>query len=220
MVTAPAPSGPACPGETPTATLGMEYFDQLYADSADPWGFTTRWYEARKYALSLALLPAERYRDAFEPGCSIGVLTELLARRCDHLLACDGVAAAVREATARTAQLPDVQVQRAVIPDDWPPAQFDLIVFSEILYYFAGDDLARVLRLGVSSLRPGGTLLAVHWRHPVAEYPRSGDEVHQALAGQAGLARLVSHREPDLLAEVYIRGEGQPRSVAQAGGLA
>lgn len=204
----------------PVTTLGMDYFDELYATSADPWGFTTRWYEARKYALSLSLLPAERYRDAFEPGCSIGVLTELLAPRCDRLLSCDGAAAAVHEAAARTAQLAQVQVQRAVIPGDWPPGDFDLIVFSEILYYFGGDDLGRVLSLGASALRPGGTLLAVHWRHPVAEYPRSGDEVHQALAGQAGLARLVSHREPDLLAEVYIRGEGQPRSVAQAGGLA
>jgi Glycosyl transferase family 2 len=71
-----------------------------------------------------------------------------------------------------------------------------------------------VLRLGVSALRPGGTLLAVHWRHPVDDYPRSGDEVHQALAAQAGLARLVDHREPDFLAEVYIRGDGQPLSVA------
>jgi SAM-dependent methyltransferase len=201
-------------------TLGMDYFDEMYAASADPWGFTTRWYEARKYALSVALLPAERYRDAFEPGCSIGVLTELLAPRCDRLLSCDGAAAAVREAAARTARLPNVRLQRAVIPHDWPPGEFDLIVFSEILYYFAGEDLDRVLRLGVSALRPGGTLLAVHWRHPVADYPRSGDEVHQALASHAGLARLVDHREPDFLAEVYIRGDGQPLSVAQASGLA
>lgn len=204
----------------PVTTLGMDYFDELYATSADPWGFTTRWYEARKYALSLALLPAKRYQNAFEPGCSIGVLTELLAPRCDRLLSWDGAAAAVRTAAARTAQLPQVQVQQAVIPGDWPPGKFDLIVFSEILYYFAGDDLARVLSLGVSALRPAGTLLAVHWRHPVAEYPRSGDEVHQALAGQAGLARLSELREPDFLAEVYIRGAGQPRSVAQASGLA
>ena len=201
-------------------TLGMDYFDKLYASSADPWGFATRWYEARKYAVSLALLPAERYGEAFEPGCSIGVLTELLAARCDRLLSCDGAAAATDRATARTAALPNVRVQRGIIPGDWPPGQFDLIVFSEILYYFAGDDLAQVLGLAVAALRPGGSLLAVHWRHPVAEYPRSGDEVHQALAAQTGLARLVEHREPDFLAEVYIRTDGEPVSVAQASGLA
>lgn len=200
-------------------TLGSEYFDELYAVSPDPWGFASRWYEARKYAVSLALLPGEHYRDAFEPGCSIGVFTELLAPRCDRLLACDVAATAVRCAAIRTRSQQNVRVQHRVIPRDWPPGQFDLIVFSELLYYFAGDDLSRVLDLAVGALRPGGSLLAVHWRHPVADYPRSGDEVHQILAGQPGLARLVDHREPDFLAEVYIRADGEVTSVAEAGGL-
>jgi SAM-dependent methyltransferase len=204
-------------------TLPSGYFDDLYATSADPWGFTSRWYETRKYAISLALLPAERYGDVFEAGCSIGVFTQLLAPRCDRLLACDGAGAAVRSAAARTACWPHVEVEQRVLPGQWPAGQFDLIVFSEILYYFGGRDLDRVLERGAGSLRPGGALLAVHWRHPVADYPRTGDDVHQALArlaGQAGLARLVDHREPDFLAEVYIRTDGQPVSVAQATGLA
>jgi SAM-dependent methyltransferase len=200
-------------------TLGTEYFDQMYAASADPWGFGTRWYEARKYAISVALLPAEHYGDAFEPGCSVGVLTEQLAPRCDRLLACDGSAAAVHQAAARTARRPNVRVQRLVIPARWPAGDFDLIVLSELLYYFAGDDLPKVLHRATATLRPGGTLLAVHWRHPVADYPRTGDEVHQVLAVQAGLARLAEHREPDFLAEVYIRTDGEPLSVAQTGGL-
>lgn len=204
---------------TSPVTLGTDYFDEMYAASADPWGFTTRWYEIRKYAISLAMLPAERYRDAFEPGCSIGVLTAHLAARCDRVLACDGSAAAVRSATDRTAALRNVRVQHRVIPRDWPPGEFDLIVLSELLYYFAAEDLGRVLGHTVTALRPGGTLLAVHWRHPVEDYPRSGDDVHQALAVQPGLARLAEHREPDFLAEVYQRAAGEPVSVAQAGGL-
>lgn len=27
--------------EGPMTTLGMDYFDEMYAASADPWGFTT-----------------------------------------------------------------------------------------------------------------------------------------------------------------------------------
>ena len=200
-------------------TLTSGYFDDLYASSPDPWGFTSRWYETRKYAITMALLPAERYQDAFEPGCSIGVLTEQLAGRCDRLLACDGAEAAVRAAAARTASRPHVQVQRRVMPQDWPAGDFDLIIFSEFLYYFGGADLDRVLELGTGALRPGGTLLAVHWRHPAADYPRSGDEVHGALAASRGLGRLVEHREADFLAEVYSRTDGEPLSVAQAGGL-
>jgi hypothetical protein len=33
------------------------YFAQIYTADADPWGFATRWYEQRKYALTLAALP-------------------------------------------------------------------------------------------------------------------------------------------------------------------
>ena len=45
-------------------TLPPAYFDAMYQGAADPWGFQDRWYEQRKYAVSLALLPAVRYRSA------------------------------------------------------------------------------------------------------------------------------------------------------------
>jgi cyclopropane fatty-acyl-phospholipid synthase-like methyltransferase len=201
-------------------TLESGYFDSMYAASADPWGFTERWYEMRKYAISVAMLPRQRYAEAFEPGCSVGVLTELLAPRCDRLLACDVAAAAVSTAAARTAHLPQVRVERRAIPRDWPGGSFDLIVLSELLYYFGGEDLDRVLGRAVAALRTGGALLAVHWLHPVAEYPRSGEEVHGELAVRAGLARLAGHRERDFLAEVYVRTDGEPVSVAESAGLA
>jgi SAM-dependent methyltransferase len=197
--------------------LEPAYFDQMYADSADPWGFTSRWYEQRKYALTLALLPRERYEDAFEPGCSIGVMTELLARRCARVLACDVAAAAVQAAAARTGGQPGVRVEQRTLPDDWPDGDFDLIVFSEFLYYFGGPDLQQVLDLARAALRPGGTLIAVHWRHPVPEYPRSGDNVHDVLASQDWLSRLAGHQEPDFTAEAYLKGP--LISVAQATGL-
>lgn len=195
-------------------TLGPEYFEKVYAGSADPWGFTTRWYEERKYALSLAMLPHRRYANAFEPGCSIGVLTALLAARCDRLLSCDVSPEAVRQARRRA---PGARVEQRNLPGDWPEGPFDLIVFSEFLYYLGPEDLDRVLRLAGESLTPGGTLLAVHWRHLVADYPQTGDEVHAALA-RTELSLLAEHREADFVAEVYVNGD--PVSVAAAEGLA
>jgi predicted TPR repeat methyltransferase len=200
-------------------TLGAGYFDAMYEAAPDPWGFEDRWYEQRKYAISLAQLPDRRYRRAFEPGCSIGVLTAMLAGRCDRLLSWDVAAGAVQAAARRTRDLPNVRVERRQIPHEWPEGRFDLIVFSEILYYLGDRDLEQVLDYGVHALEPGGTLLAVHWRHPVADYSRAGDDVHRALAARAGLARLVSHQEEDFLAEVYRRADGRPASVARAAGL-
>jgi SAM-dependent methyltransferase len=202
-------------------TMDPGYFRDLYASSTDPWGMAERWYETRKYALSVALLPRERYPSAFEPGCSIGVLTARLAPRCDRLLACDAAGAAVESARTRTAGLPGVRVERRTVPGQWPPgSSFDLIVLSELLYYFGDTDLEEVLALSAGALRPDGHLLAVHWRHHAPGYPRTGDNVHQALDGHGGLARLARYQDPDFTAEVFTRADGDRRSVAQAGGIA
>ena len=186
-------------------TVDAGYFRERYADSADPYGLAERWYEARKYAITVAMLPRERYADAFEPGCSIGVLTSRLAARCDRVLSCDVVAEAVASARARTAGTPGVRVERRALPRDWPPGTFDLIVFSELLYYFDDADLAQVLRRGIDALRPDGHLLAVHWRHPAPRHPRTGDDVHLTLAAHPGLTRLAHYRDQDFTAEVFAR---------------
>lgn len=206
------------------ATLGAGHFDELYEQSADPYSFATRWYERRKYAVSMALLPWARYRSGFEPGCSIGELTALLAPRCETLLSCDGAAAAVTTAKARTAEFSQVNVEQRTVPDDWPQntgpgARFDLIVLSELLYYLSDEDLARTVGLAVDSLAPGGTLLAVHWRRPVAFHPQTGDQAHAALAARPELTLRADHREPDFLAQVYLRGGPDAGWVADAEGL-
>jgi hypothetical protein len=59
-------------------TLGPGHFQGKYHASPDPYRLADRWYEARKCTISTALLPAQRYGSAFEPGCSIGVLTTRL----------------------------------------------------------------------------------------------------------------------------------------------
>ncbi len=201
-------------------TLDEAYFDRVYAADADPWGFTDRWYEQRKYALSIAALPRARYRRGLEIGCSIGVLTTQLADRCDALVAVDVAAAAVRAARRRTAGRPEVDVQQRAVPNDWPDGRFDLVVLSEVGYYYAPQDLRRLLDRIAGALEPGGTLLAVHWRHPVEDYPLGGDDVHAALDADARIAATVRHVEEDFLLTTYARTPPPPRSVAQETGLA
>jgi SAM-dependent methyltransferase len=204
-------------------TLGPEYFAHLYEGGDDPWRLATRWYEKRKYDLTLAALPAERYRSGLEVGSSVGVLTAALAPRCDNLLAVDTAQRAVDLAAERTEHLPGVCVQRRTLPGDWPSGHFDLVVLSEVGYYFAAKDFHRLLDLTSAALYPGGTLVAVHWRHLVADYPTGGDEVHKALAhraGDLGLVRTVHHEELDFWLEVYLRTPPDARSVAQQSGLA
>jgi SAM-dependent methyltransferase len=159
--------------ETQRATLGAGYFDGQYAATPDPWGFTSRWYERRKYAISVALLPAERYRSGFEPGCSIGVLTSMLAARCGTLLACDMASSAVAAAARRTAPFPQVRVEQRALPGGWPGGRFDLVVFSEMLYYLGDEDLRRTELTLLADHREPDFLAQVYLAVPAGTDPAS-----------------------------------------------
>ncbi|RYI86437.1 MAG: hypothetical protein EON47_22590, partial [Acetobacteraceae bacterium] len=70
-------------------TLPATYFDALYAATPDPWAFASSDYEREKYAATLAALPRPHYARVLEIGCSIGVLTRMLAGRGDAVVALD-----------------------------------------------------------------------------------------------------------------------------------
>ncbi|MFI7542560.1 SAM-dependent methyltransferase [Actinoplanes sp. NPDC049599] len=200
-------------------TTPQDYFERMYAASADPWSFEARWYDNRKHTLTVAALPRPRYRSAFEPGCSTGMLTARLAPRCEALLAVDAVGSAVATTADRLAAEPHVSVARARMPHEWPAGTFDLIVLSELGYYFDDADLDTLVARTLTALEPGGDLVAVHWRRPVAEHARPGDEVHARLAATPGLDRTVRHVEDDFVLEVFARTPPAARSVAQREGL-
>ncbi|BCM90290.1 hypothetical protein IAD21_02141 [Abditibacteriota bacterium] len=174
-------------------TLPPGYFDALYAEKSDPWNFETKPYEHEKYAATLGHLPRERYGSALELGCSIGVLSRMLAERCDKLLSLDVAESALETARARCHDLTNVRFERRTLPDEFPAGQFDLILMSEVGYYFAWPDLRRLGEKCVAGLRAGGDLVAVHYLPAVPDYPLTGDEVHAALF-EVGLEHLGGFR--------------------------
>jgi SAM-dependent methyltransferase len=186
-------------------SLTREYFDAMYAASSDPWSFDRRWYEHRKYALTVASLPRKRYSRGFEIGCSIGRLTEMLATRCDVLLAVDISAAAIDEAAKRDIPA-TVTLQQRSIPEQWPVGSYDLIVLSEVGYYFDETSLGRVIGLATDSLQDGGHLIAVHWREQVEDYPLNAEIVHDALHRQSALCGLASYSDEFFLLDVLGKG--------------
>jgi SAM-dependent methyltransferase len=172
-------------------TIPADYFDGRYAAVDDPWRLAERWYEQRKYALTLACLPRRRYTSAYEPACSVGVLTRGLAARCDRLLAVDSAPAAVRAASLAVADLPHVRVRRAVLPEELPDEGFDLVVLSEFLYYFALPDLERLVKEVRDRLLPGGHLVCVHRRSPSPGQGWDGFNAHRTVVATAGLDHLM-----------------------------
>ena len=186
-------------------TLKPAYFDDVYAANADPWGFESSAYEQEKYADTLRSLPREFYENAFEIGCSLGVLTARLAPRCGRLLAVDGSETPLVRARERCQTLPQVEIRQMQVPDQFPAEQFDLIMLSEVAYYWSPTDFARAQAKIAAHLAPGGQVMLVHWTPPVHDYPLTGDEVHEAFLAIGGFQHLGGHRKETYRLDVLER---------------
>ncbi len=204
--------------EPEDSTMPSGYFEELHGRKADPWGFATRWYEERKRAVTLSALPERDLGRVLEIGCSVGVLTEQLAARATAVVATDVSATALERCRARLedAGLADrlalVDTSDGALPD----GPFDTVVLSEVGYYLGHAELVDLVSSLPALLADGGTVLACHWRHPVQDYPLSGDAVQDVVDRHLGLPELVRHVEEDFTLTVHAR---DARSVARREGL-
>ncbi len=172
-----------------------EVFERIYAERADPWGFESSPYERAKYADTLASLDGRRYRSGLELGCSIGVMTEALATRCDALLAVDISATALARARTRCAALPGVRFVQAALPDGLPAldgGSCDLLVLSELLYFLSPGDIDRLMSGVLAACAPDAVILLVNWTGNT-DTPCTGDEAaERARACCADAGRRLS----------------------------
>ena len=181
-------------------TVKPAVFDLFYSKHEDPWRYRSSWYEHRKYNLTIAALPRQRYANAFEPACSIGVLTRLLARRCGHVVAVDCSERAVATARTNLSDLKNVEILQAVLPEEMPDVEFDLVVLSEFFYYLSWADLEEVVQRTVRRARPEADFVAVH------RVVQEGFlDLHSALERCRRLTHLISYREKDFILDVFRR---------------
>ena len=198
--------------DTPSEST-LPDFERLH-ERDDPFGYHTRWYEARKRALVLASLCRPRYASGWELGCSNGVLTAALATRCDHLLATDMSASAIAQAQRALADQRHVTVRQARHPGDWPTQTFDLVVCSEMGYYLRPEELPP-LRAGLhAALADDGLLIACHWQVPFEQAASTAAQVHDRVG--EGLVQVFAWRDADFLLQGWMRGQ---YSVAAQEGL-
>ena len=168
-------------------TSSAEFFEAKYRAKADPWEFATNEYELKRYAAITSAIAHRRYQNAFEPGCSIGVLTRRLAEHCDSVYAIDFSSSASDQAKQRCADLANVEVRCASLHDPLPSKRFDLLVLSEIGYYFDLQDWQQISYALIEAIPSGATVLAAHWLGESKDHCLSGDEVHEVLLGHPAL---------------------------------
>ena len=148
-------------------TIAAEHFDKLYAHDNDPWAYQTSPFEAEKRARTIDALGGRQFDKGLEIGCSIGILTAQLAPFCASLLGVDSSKAACDLARQHLSELRNVNVLQARIPDDLDQlrdlGEYDLIVLSEVLYFFSSSDLTHLSAYVAQSLKAGGLCVVVNF---------------------------------------------------------
>ena len=97
-------------------------------------------------------------------------------------------------------------MERLRVPEGWPDERFDLIVLSELVYYFEREEAERIRELTPEVRFPRRHLVAaVHWRGET-DYPLSGDEAHELLGRDPALVPVARHLERDFRIDVW-KGE-------------
>ena len=66
-------------------------------------------------------------------------------------------------------------------------------------------------------LSRGATVIAAHWRHPVPDYPMTGDHANDVIAATPGLHLVGGYRDEDVVIEVF--DTASPTSVAARTGV-
>jgi predicted TPR repeat methyltransferase len=163
------------------SSLDATYFDDIFASDDDPWGLASSDYEAAKFEATHDALADRRYARALEIGCAHGVLTEALAGLCDMLLAVDISSRALAKARERVGDRPGLQLARMAFPKEVPDgAAFDLVILSEVAYYWGVVDLDRAGEWLHNGVAPGGRIILVHYTGET-DYPHSGDAAVETL---------------------------------------
>ena len=179
------------PGSTP----GGEHFAALYANGGDPWQVRTADYERDKRTATLAPIADRRFERGLEIGCGEGHLTALLAPRCRTMLGVDLDPTIVERAVAFNHDIANLTFRQARVPDAFPDERFDLLVFSEVLYFLNETELQRLAAVLQTTTLPDAHILLVNYLGPT-DTPLSGADAPDFLIACLGMAWHAESTSP------------------------
>ena len=105
---------------------------------------------------------------------------------------------AAAQAATRLAPYPGARAIRAVLPGDWVPGRYDLILFSELLYYLTGPKIDTTAALVARDAGEGAQCVLVHFQGDTETDIRpdaARDRFCAALTGLRAI-RLIDHDAP------------------------
>lgn len=141
--------------------MSRMYFEARYV-IPDPWRLRTSPYEQERALASLHILGDRRYASAIEVGCGEGIFTARLLDRCEHVVAVDFSALAIRRARRQFASDPRVEVRQLDVRTERLDRTFDLVFCAELFYYLNHAECEVVGAQLVRWVAAGGDLCLVH----------------------------------------------------------
>lgn len=191
----------------------MTDFEALYQRDTDPWSVRHSWYERRKRAVLMASLPENNFGKTLELGCGIGETTCLLAPICTQVIAVDISETAAALCQQRVVQTGSEQVSVHVLhlPTSWPPdtdGVIDLIVVSELAYYFSNTELSRFIDGCMRSLAYGGYWVMCHYKPDFHDRLGSTAVIHQRVNAIHGLTQVVRHDDEQFRLDIWRNAAG------------
>lgn len=142
------------------ASRNPSYYEDFYR-IPDPWHYETG-DDRKRHLLAASMLERARpegFRRALEIACAEGIFTEMLARRCDELVAVDYAPTALQRARQRVRDA-HVRFERLDLRLDPIPGGFDLIAAMDVLSEIMRPaGLKQIRDRLIAGLRPGGYLL-------------------------------------------------------------
>lgn len=143
-------------------------------ETSDPWGYEGHPDDARRRAELLGILPRGRVRRVLDIGCGNGFVTFALPG--DEIVGVDISDNAIEHAKSAATRRPEADRYSFrtgsifEIDELFPPAHFDLIVITGVLYPQYIAQAKQAVRIKVDRLlAPGGTLVCCHidaWYQP------------------------------------------------------
>lgn len=177
-----------------------DVFERQYATGPDHWQYTTNPVEHERFRVALQMLDAVRGDQqlgrVLEIACAEGVFTEMLAPRCESLLAVDFSEIALERARARCMGMQHVTFSRWNLRTDLVPGAFDVVVVMDVLTLIRRPArLRQVLEKLAAGLRTGDLLLACDYREEEWLRPLEDSWVGRRLlfGGKWVIEALVAH---------------------------
>lgn len=186
-------------------TLGSAgALEAVYAASPDPWASASLQYryQRRKYEVLASLLPRQRFRQALDLGCGLGLLSHHLAARADRVLGVDIAPTAIARARAVYADRGNLQFETHDLLDlpNVFDRRFDLVAIADVLYYVSplDDAVLKAIAMRIATLlTPGGIcMLANHYFVRADPESRRSRRIHDAFAWSPYFTVLAEHRRP------------------------